>query len=260
MNDLYQMHIDITDEVKRIIEPMKVLFPSEYGKLYSRIARDHGVELNPSELLSDEMLDRKMVRYIVSLSRCTDEAITAIEAEDRERLAEILCEIRRLREEVRGLEKVVYEDNLTKSYNRRWFDDNMMNAERIAVRGSGTIVLIDLDDFKIINDTHGHLVGDKILVHFARKLKESGGRVVRYGGDEFLLVFDITIPPKEIEKRMDATLHYYKNIRFERAAQAFKIGFSYGMAPFTPESNIESVLEAADREMYRHKNAKSAGR
>jgi diguanylate cyclase (GGDEF)-like protein len=257
MNDPYQKHMKITAEVKRSIEPMKVVFPVDYGRIYCRIAEEYGIELDPSELLTEEMLDRKIVRYIISLTRCTDEAIAAIEKEDKEALVRILAEMKKLRAEMRGLEKIIYEDNLTKSFNRKWFDDNIMNIDSLSVRGSGTIVMIDLDNFKAINDTHGHIVGDKVLIHVAKKLKESGGRVVRYGGDEFLLIFDVHIPPEEIREQMQAILDYYKHIRFERATKAFKVDFSYGMATFTDTSNLESVIENADREMYRHKNGKS---
>ena len=256
MEDLQQEHIKITEEVKQAIKNLKIVFPAQYGKLYYEASLAHHIELKPNELLTHEMLDEKIVRHIITLSDCADQAIGAIETENKTILAYVLKETKKLQLEIQELQKLVYEDSLTKSYNRKWFDDSVLEHNKLSIRESGTIVMIDLNKFKEINDTYGHIVGDKVLIHVAVKLKESGGRVVRYGGDEFLVIFDIKISSAEIEQKIEKILHYFEKIHFKVDEHSFKISFAYGLAPFTRGADIMHVIEAADKSMYQHKKRK----
>jgi diguanylate cyclase len=256
MSDLYKEHVDITYEVKTAIEKMKVVFPADYGKLYQQTAQLHHIELKPEQMLNSEMLDEKMVRHLVTLAKCTDDAINAIESEDKQGLKLILIRTRSLQEEIHELQKIVYEDTLTKSYNRKWFEDTLCNGDRLSIRGSGTMVMVDLNKFKEINDNYGHIVGDKILIRVAEKLKESGGRVVRYGGDEFILIFDSKFKTQEVKTKIEEVLRYFSKIHFKIEEKEFQISFSYGMAPFTSGALVEHVIEAADRAMYQDKSRK----
>lgn len=253
MKDLYLEHIEITSEVKQSIEKKKVVFPAQYGKLYRDIADQHGIELKPDELLTSEMLDEKMVRHIITLSDCADRAIDAMETHNKTALQAIMEETKKLREEIHQLQKMVYEDGLTKSYNRKWFDDTILNNDKLSIRGRGTIVMIDLNKFKEVNDTYGHVVGDKVLVHVALKLKESGGRVVRYGGDEFIIIFDSIVSQAEVEAKIHKILHYFEKIHFKFEEHSFKIDFAYGMSPFSEGDEIAEVIEIADKAMYQNK-------
>ncbi|HZF70676.1 GGDEF domain-containing protein [Sulfuricurvum sp.] len=256
MKNLHQEHIEITDEVKEAIKDLKIVFPALYGKLYQEAAHSRDVELKPDELLTREMLDEKIVRHVITLADCADQAIKAIETENKTILATVLSETKKLQKEIQELQKIVYEDGLTKSYNRKWFEDTVLDHNHLSLRESGTIVLIDLNKFKEINDTYGHVIGDKVLIHLTAKLKETGGRVVRYGGDEFIVIFDTHINTPEIEEKMEKLLRYYEKIHFKVEDQSFKISFAYGLAPFTRGADISSVIGSADKSMYKHKNNK----
>lgn len=256
MEDLQKEHIEITQEVKKAIENQKIVFPAQYGKLYYEASLAHHIELKPDELLTHEMLDEKIVRHIITLSDCADQAISAIETENKAILAAVLKETKKLQLEIQDLQKLVYEDSLTKCYNRKWFDDTVLEHDKLAIRDSGTIVMVDLNKFKAINDTYGHIVGDKVLIHVTVKLKESGGRVVRYGGDEFIVIFDAKISHVEIKEKMENILRYFEKIHFKVDEYSFKISFAYGMAPFTRGADIRHVIEAADKSMYKHKKGK----
>lgn len=255
MDTVLNEYEKITQEAKTQIESIPIVFPAKYGKIFYEIARSQNVELSPEELIIGEMVDEKIIRHLISLTSYTDQAITAIEREDKENLQAVLSEIKSLREESRELQKLVYEDCLTKSFNRKWFADTFIERDNIALRNSGTIVIIDLNDFKGINDTYGHIIGDKVLVHIAMKLKESGGRVVRYGGDEFLVIFDITIAEAKIREKMDGILSYFQKVHFRFEEKQFKTSFSYGLAPFDTGSSINDILDTADKAMYQHKRA-----
>ena len=253
MADLHQEHIEITNQVKQAIHNVPIVFPAQYGKLYYEASQSRDIHLKPDELLTYEMLDEKIVRNIITLSECADHAITAIETEDKSLLTSILEKTKQLQQEIQELQKIVYEDGLTKSYNRKWFDDTILTQDKLSLRDSGTIVMIDLNKFKEINDTYGHLVGDKVLIHVTAKLKESGGRVVRYGGDEFIVVFDAKVSTSAIKAKIENILRYFEKIHFKVEDKSFKVSFAYGMAPFTRGADVLHVVEAADKSMYRHK-------
>ncbi|MDD2837418.1 GGDEF domain-containing protein [Sulfuricurvum sp.] len=255
MKNLHEEHIEITREVKEAIKGIKVVFPAYYGKLYSEKAHLRDIELKPDELLTNEMLDEKIVRHIITLSNCADQAILAIETQDKMILQAVLSETRKLQEEIQELQKFVYEDSLTKSYNRKWFEDTVLEHDHITLRESGTIAMVDLNKFKEINDTYGHIVGDKVLIHIALKLKETGGRVVRYGGDEFLIIFDAGTSSRDIDLKLSKLLQYFDKIHFKVEKNSFKISFAYGIASFTRGADIPHVIEAADKAMYKHKKS-----
>ncbi|MDD3595283.1 GGDEF domain-containing protein [Sulfuricurvum sp.] len=253
MNKIEQQ---ITAITKKAIEPLPIVFPVKYGQIYMEIAKQHNLELHAEDIFAKEMLDEKMVRHIISLCECGDQALDAMLNNNMEKLKEVIEETKKLRFEIYELQKIVYEDPLTKSYTRKWFDDTYLaNHDRLLLRGEGTLVLIDINKFKAINDIYGHLVGDKVLAHVALKLKESGGRVVRYGGDEFLLIFDQTHSLDQIENKMKDMLNYWKKTSFKTDQQNFKISFAYGIAIFTIGSNVEDVINTADKAMYLHKTA-----
>lgn len=252
---MHKLYRKVTDVTKKIIDPIPIVFPVQYGKIYAEIAKQHNIELRVEDIFAKEMLDEKMIRHIVSLCECSDQALIAMRMNDMDRLQEIIEETQKLRNEIYELQKIIYEDPLTKSYNRKWFDDTYLtNHDRLHLRGKGILVLIDLDKFKEINDTYGHLIGDKVLTHFALKLKESEGRIVRYGGDEFLIIFDQNHTANQIDMKMKKMLTYWKTMSFKSDHYNFKINFSYGIATFDIDSNVEDVISQADNAMYRHKS------
>jgi diguanylate cyclase len=255
MHDLCEEHIFITSEVKKRIEAVKVVFPAQYGKLYTEIARSRNIDLKPDEFLTREMLDEKMVRHVITLASCSNQAIEAMQKDDQTALQEVIAATKTLHDEIHELQKMVYEDNLTKSYNRKWFEDTHLNTDQESMRESGTFVMIDLNKFKMINDTYGHVIGDKVLMHVALKLKETGGSVVRYGGDEFIVIFHSKISSDRVHEKIEKTLHYFKKIHFKAGGnKEFKIDFAYGLADFIKGKEYISVVETADKAMYDHKH------
>lgn len=255
MQEIEKQHRAITAKVKEQIESMKIVFPSHYGKLYTDEARLHDVDLNPDEILDSEMLNEKVVRHVIKLSSCAEQAIEAIENEDKIKLHAVLEEAKALRDEIHALQQIVYEDVLTKSYNRKWFEDHYLNSDKQTMSLEGVIAMIDLNKFKHINDTYGHVVGDKILIHIAHKLKEIGGHVVRFGGDEFLVIFGTGETVETIEEKIEQMLLSCAKKSFKFATDTFKVSFAYGVTPFEQGSDLSSVIDIADKAMYLHKKS-----
>lgn len=253
MKNIYDKHIRVTDEVKKNIEGMKVVLPANYTKIYSEIANRYHIELQPDQLLTYEMLDEKMVHYIVTLCNCTDNALDAMETQNLSKLQEVIEETQRLRVNIEELTRVIYEDSLTKSYNRKWLEDHLLERDKTVMVTKGVLAVIDLNKFKAINDTYGHVIGDKVLIHVAAKLKEMGGDVIRYGGDEFIVVFDSHITLNEARHKIESMIKGCEKKSFAVEGDTFKISFSYGLAFFEKGSELNNVLNQADKAMYEFK-------
>ncbi len=103
-------------------------------------------------------------------------------------------------------------DPLTGLANRALFDDRLAQAHARVVRhgGLGAVLLLDLDDFKSVNDSHGHLVGDQVLIEVARrfeKVTRSTDTLCRFGGDEFLYLAENLASANEAEQVASRLLH-----------------------------------------------------
>jgi two-component system cell cycle response regulator len=159
-------------------------------------------------------------------------------------------------EQTRRLERHLYEDALTRLYNRR-FILTQLRAQMSAARRHGrplSVALVDLDGFKVLNDTHGHAVGDQVLVAVARALRDGTRKedaVGRLGGEEFLVV----LPDADA----GAAAHAAERMRAAVAAihDPVPVSASLGWAVADPAEAPEEAVRRADEALYA---AKAAGR
>jgi diguanylate cyclase (GGDEF)-like protein len=159
----------------------------------------------------------------------------------------------------RELEQVAVTDALTGLSNRRSFDQAL---EREVARAQRylrplCLLLIDLDNFKLYNDKHGHLRGDELLREFAQLLRtnlRSSDMVARFGGDEFVVIL-----PETDEKVSRAVVEKLGREVNAALASDDGVGISVGKAFFEPDMTASVLLDLADRNMYREK-ASSPGR
>ncbi len=158
------------------------------------------------------------------------------------------------------LQRQAITDELTGVYNRRHFfqlaSDELKRATRL--HHTLTIALIDLDHFKEINDTHGHLIGDQALLalmHVCRKTLREIDVLARFGGDEFILLFPETIHQHAYEcvERIRQAL-----VPMNLSGTRVSITISAGLAGLdSGEDTLELLLARADQALYQ---AKAAGR
>jgi diguanylate cyclase (GGDEF)-like protein len=148
-------------------------------------------------------------------------------------------------------------DPLTGLLNRAAFEEALHHEVAGARRElPPTLLLVDLDGFKQVNDTLGHLVGDEVLVRVARLL-EAGVRrsdiVARLGGDEFAVLLPRTAPARarDLARRLLAKVSADDALNDERAP----VGFSIGLACLPDPRSGEQLVAAADEAMYRAKRA-----
>lgn len=159
--------------------------------------------------------------------------------------------------EISSLKKSLYTDFLTGVHTRRWMEDNLLSNEK-RFNSNGVICVIDLNDFKIINDTYGHNIGDDMLKYFASTMRKSGGEVIRLGGDEFVVIFNnMTEAEKGIE--VVSTIFLNKNFKVN-SVDAVKVKFSYGFETFNSDDEFKSVFDQADARMYEYKKMIKGGK
>lgn len=169
--------------------------------------------------------------------------------------------IQALERQLVEMSELAHEDPLTGSLNRRGMDDLLDREIARADRNGAAlcIALLDLDDFKRINDTHGHHTGDRVLVHLVKVIKETLRAmdvVSRFGGEEFLIV--LTDTP------LDAATSTITRLQRELTKQIFLCNEEHLLVTFSAGVAIHSPLEAkpafimrADQALYQ---AKAAGK
>ncbi len=169
------------------------------------------------------------------------------------RLRSIQKELAERQIEAEVFRRLAMFDPLTGLYNRR-FAEQRLRAEigRAERRGlSMLVVLLDLNEFKTINDTHGHLVGDHVLKEFAKCLSNStrgSDLAVRWGGDEFMmLLLDCEVD------QLSLVLGRLQGFGVEGNGKRMAVGFSVGAKAYTPGDSFETLIAAADQNLYSNK-------
>ncbi|HWG18482.1 MAG TPA: sensor domain-containing diguanylate cyclase [Acidobacteriaceae bacterium] len=123
-----------------------------------------------------------------------------------------------------------------------------------------SLLFMDLDRFKQVNDTHGHLIGSRLLSEVGGVMKRSLGPAnfcVRYGGDEFVAL----LPGMDKKTAIEATTHLWEQLRQEKflsgAGLNLSLAGSFGLATFPEDGDtVQTIIRAADTEMYRAKTTR----
>ena len=158
-------------------------------------------------------------------------------------------------------------DDLTGAWNRRYLrrllDEDW--AELVATQGTITLLVLDLDFFKEINDAHGHLAGDDVLHRASDRLRQSfraEDRLIRYGGDEFVVVLfgAGAEEARVLAERARSALSTVEITSPESGGQlVLPLSFSMGVASFPVDGATgEEVLAVADRRLYEEKRSRRA--
>ncbi len=179
----------------------------------------------------------------------------------------------RLAEHRAEAEERAYTDKLTGILNRRGFDaatQEMLSAKPPTPEAeqrkypaprydSFSMLTIDIDRFKSINDTYGHDAGDRAIKELARFLKDSlreGDVLGRQGGDEFIVLFP-NAPAEDIKRRFDGKTIEFDVAQGKEPPKKITITLSGGIKEFKPGEDFESAYKAADEALY---EAKRRGR
>ena len=160
----------------------------------------------------------------------------------------------KLQETTESYRAKLYHDALTGTYNRRYYEDI---ASRIV--GPAGVALLDVDNFKICNDTYGHYAGDMALKTAANAIQScirESDLLIRYGGDEFLLVLP-GIPGDFLQTKLEQ-IRTAAQMTSVPGYSHFRISLSIGGTIQTITDPLENVVRRADRLMYQAKCRKNA--
>jgi len=203
---------------------------------------------------------------IQSVLAATVEQITSTFAEQKQeyeaQLLELNSRMSNLRQDLMAAREEMKRDALTDAFNRGAFDtaiEQSVNLHAILDQPV-TLIMVDLDNFKQINDGYGHSAGDKVLRAVSECLERSfirkGDLVARYGGDEFAVILNDTTA-KDATKLVERFLQQVNALQIDDSIPDMSISCSAGYTELRDDDQISTVIERADRALY---DAKAAGR
>lgn len=175
-----------------------------------------------------------------------------------EELAAALSEVEALRDELERrnaeLAELVVRDSLTALYNRRWFVSRLETELERSRRYGHTlsVVVLDIDHFKIVNDTYGHAAGDRVLVSLSELLTHhtrTSDEVARYGGEEFALIMPETALPEAatVCEKLRSVIEStdWRSLEVEEP-----VTVSVGVAQLQSDDSSTGLIDRADRRLY----------
>ncbi|MCX8026287.1 MAG: diguanylate cyclase [Thermodesulfovibrionales bacterium] len=186
-----------------------------------------------------------------------DECYPIKEIEEQNIVLQRLLEERthELKAALQKISTLAITDKLTQIYNRLKIEESLSNEIERARRYNSifSIILIDIDHFKRVNDEHGHIVGDKVLVEFAKILSNRIRKTDicgRWGGEEFILI----CPHTNLEEAFNIAKDLQKTIIQYNFFSVGKITASFGISTFSHDDTSDSLIKRADDALYQAKN------
>lgn len=165
--------------------------------------------------------------------------------------------ISQLTTQVKVLEEKSNLDSLTKIYNRRALSSYLkMVCSNSDLPYEFHLLILDIDDFKSINDKHGHLAGDKVLIFIANILKKTlrdGDKVFRYGGEEFVIILN-RIDDERCLKITKRLLDLIRSNKLIYKGEGLRVTMSIGTTKYRSGDTPDSIVARADKALYIAKN------
>jgi diguanylate cyclase len=176
-------------------------------------------------------------------------------------MAEILARTVKLEQELAASQSEIFTDSLTGIYNRRYLEAEFA-ARQARPSPKYFLALLDIDHFKNVNDTYGHIIGDQVLKLVATAIKSlirSQDVLCRYGGEEFAILFDSADETEcaDVVERVRLGVTKHKLVNRKQGQTIGSVTLSAGLALVEPDDDFDTALERVDRLLYK---AKQAGR
>ena len=244
----------LDDDEVSTLEHAKVAFSNEYKDLAHQSILDYKGTNDRFEELAQI--------HKQTIEECCEEHIdiSAINVQFSEIQGHMIEEVQRANHVITNLTKKIKElernsnlDSLTKIFNRRALSTYFISlCSNKHIKNDVHIILLDVDNFKDINDTYGHIAGDKVLMFLANILKKTlrdGDKVFRYGGEEFLIVLNRTTTTDSITAAT-RILELIRSNRLIYQGDSLSVTMSAGLTKYISGDTPDTLLERADKALY----------
>lgn len=230
--------------------------------------RDQNTETNIRECLTtmeQAIGDNGLPQLKAALSETITKVNDTFAAQRREyetQLGELNDRMSNLRQDLVAAREEMKRDSLTEAFNRGAFDSAISQSLNMhfVSRQPLTLLMIDLDEFKQVNDNYGHSAGDAVLRAvgecLARSFIRKNDLIARYGGDEFAVILADT-SAKHTVKLVDRFLNMVRDIAIESSDDIINISCSVGFTEASVEDTVTSFVDRADKALF---EAKAKGR
>jgi len=185
---------------------------------------------------------------------------------EQARIESLAGQVKTLRQELSLAKEETLRDGLTGIYNRRAFDDHLQSLieRNLLQRQDFALLIMDIDDFKAVNDTYGHPVGDRVILALANtcsQMVRSDDFLARYGGEEFVIILPGASRRNAAKKAklICKTIHKtrYTLDQHDDSQAPLSLTVSIGVTAFTKGDTAAHVVERADQALY---DAKRSGK
>jgi diguanylate cyclase (GGDEF)-like protein len=250
-----QFYQENTDEVKSILSIVSkaTLEVGERDQRYAKQFGDLTERLRATNRLNDlSSIRQSLSKSVADLSTC----VTKMAKDSQESVAQLRAQLSSYETRLEEVERMASLDELTGLSNRRKVE--LQLGRRVTEGRIASVIYLDLNEFKQINDAYGHLAGDDLLKQFAGELRtmlRAADILGRWGGDEFIIVVDgDSRQAKALAERIEKWVTGEYVLTVNGVAQKVKISAAIGIASCQPGDTITDILNRADAAMYAHKS------
>ena len=225
------------------------------SKEFNAALMEQGARLEKINALTDIKELKEHLKEEVKNLRCTVRNKVEKDSKSLEMLAE---KVTVLKKDLEKAEAASMTDGLTGVFNRLAFDMHINSLmENVNLRWTSfALLMIDIDNFKNINDTYGHIVGDRVIiaaVQACKKFLRKNDFIARYGGEEFVLVFE-GMSLRNAQKKADEICKKISLTDFvidkEKSNEALSFTISAGISIFKEGDSAHTVIDRADKALY----------
>jgi len=252
---------ELTDLTLKEILNLEIVLPEIYRDIFYTKAKELGIKVDDIDketaliyaLNKISKTQKETQKSTSILKENVMQARQALSNHDDMALQFIEDNMIELENKIASLQQELYLDELTRLFNRRWLFEVYLHNEYF--NAEGILAFIDINDFKNVNDTYGHVIGDKVLHIIGKVLKKiAHTTAVRFAGDEFLIL-STHHTQDELEKILTLVNKNLHTTPFKHNNTQFFLDFSFGVTHFLEQNSFKVVLEQADQNMYLYKKS-----
>lgn len=258
LHDSAKVISDIYDNEASATEYLKSTFTNKYEEIAKNSITSYENTNNKFKELSDMQKDtlNSYNGEQIDLESITTK-FTEIQDHMSDEIKKANTIIAQLSDQIKILEETSNLDSLTKVFNRRALTNYL---SEVCVRENKTydvhLLILDIDDFKIINDKHGHVAGDKVLIFISNILKKTlrdGDKIFRYGGEEFVIVLN-RIDTAHCSTLVNRLLDLIRRNNLIYKGNSLNVTMSIGLTKLLDSDTPDTLITRADKALYKAKH------